>query len=456
MRKRFGLLAGLAAVLVAAAACSTSGSSGSTGQQAQSSGGSASSAASNAPVNLTLESYMPTFGPVGVATLNGLVSGFEAANPNVHVKVVADFSGATSSLSANYQREAAAGTLPDVGQVVFDALRFAVQSLGAQDLDKVEGTSAVQSLFGGAYPYAAPVTKLADVGSETYGIPWTLSTPVLFYNPVLFKQAGLDPAKPPTTWAEVGTDAAAIKAKTGAAGINVGCFGVAQATNDWCLQAILASNGGSVLSQDGASTTFDSPQNVAAVTTLRGLAAQGAMVDMTGAQMTQEFAAGKLAMAVNTSALQGGLLTAIGSKFTLEDGPLPGFAGHPVTPTNSGSALMMFTKDPAKQQAAWKLIQWLTSPQSETTITEKVGYPPLRPSLATAPAYLKPFADAHPLLAVNVAQLQRLTPWQSYPGPNFLQVEQLLIDTVSKAVFQGGNAAQALQAAQSQAAGLVR
>jgi multiple sugar transport system substrate-binding protein len=453
MRKRFGLLAGLVTVLVTAAACSSTSSSTQSAQPAA--GGSTPTAASNAPVTLSLESYMPTFGPVGVATLNGLVSGFESANPNIHVKIIADASGASSSQSANYQREAAAGTLPDVGQVVFDALRFAVQSLGVQDLDKVEGTSAVQGLFGGTYPYATPVSKLAEIGTQTYGIPWTLSTPVLFYNPALFKKAGLDPAKPPATWAEVGTDALAIKAKTGAAGINVGCVGVATASNDWCLQAILASDGGSVLSNDAASTTFDSAQNVNAVTTLRGLAADGAMVDLTGPQMTQEFGAGKLAMAVNTSALQGGLLTAIGSSFTLADGPLPGFAGHTVTPTNSGSALMMFTKDPVKQQAAWKLIQWLTSPQSETTITEKIGYPPLRTSLATAPAYLKPFADAHPLLAVNVAQLQRLTPWESYPGPNFLQIESLLIDTVSKAVFQGGNASQALQAAQSQAAGLV-
>jgi multiple sugar transport system substrate-binding protein len=171
--------------------------------------------------------------------------------------------------------------------------------------------------------------------------------------------------------------------------------------------------------------------------------------------MTEEFGAGKLAMVVNTSALQGGLLKAIGSGFTLKDGPLPGFAGHTVTPTNSGSSLMMLTKDPVKQQAAWKLIEWLTSPQSETTITEKIGYPPLRTSLASDPAYLKPFADAHPLLAVNIAQLQRVTPWQSYPGPNFLQIEKLLIDAVSTAIFQGGNTAQTLQAAQSQAAGLV-
>jgi multiple sugar transport system substrate-binding protein len=458
MRRRFSLLAGLAAVAIAATACSSSSSP--ITSSSSSTGSGSPPAASNgnpgAPVTITLESYMPTFGPVGVTTLNGLVNGFEAANPNIKVKIIADTSGASSSNTANYQREAAAGTLPDVGQVVFDGTRFAVSSLGAQNLDSVEGKNGVQSLFGGSYPYAEPVTKLAVVNGGTYGIPWTLSTPVLFYNPQLFKQAGLNPADPPATWAEVDKDAQAIKAKTSASGINVGCIGVATSGNDWCLQGILGSDGGSVISANGASTTFDSPQDIAAVTTLQGLAKDGSMVDLTSTQMTQEFAAGKLAMAVNTSALQGGLLTAIGSRFTLMDAPMPGFPGHMVTPTNSGSALMIFTKDTAKQRAAWKLMAWLTDPESETTITEKIGYPPLRTSLAAASAYLKPFADAHPLIAANIAQLQRVSPWESYPGPNFLQIETLLIDAVSKAIFQGASAPQSLTAAQSQASGLVQ
>jgi multiple sugar transport system substrate-binding protein len=127
-----------------------------------------------------------------------------------------------------------------------------------------------------------------------------------------------------------------------------------------------------------------------------------------------------------------------------------------VTPTNSGSTLMVFTKDKTNQQAAWKLIQFLTSDQSETTITEKIGYPPLRTSLVDDAAFLKPYADSKPLIAVNLDQLGRLVPWQSYPGSNFLQIETLLGDAVNKAIFQGANAAQSLKSAQSQASGLVK
>jgi multiple sugar transport system substrate-binding protein len=245
-------------------------------------------------------------------------------------------------------------------------------------------------------------------------------------------------------------------AKTHAAGITTGCIGQGVSGNDWCLQAILASNGGSVLSQNGQSTTFNSAADISALTTMRGLAADGSMVDLTTAQAVQEFSAGKLAMLINSSALQSTLLTGAGSSFTLKDAALPGFTGHAVAPVNSGSALVVFSKDPAKQKAAWKLIQWLTSPESETTITKDVGYPPLRTSLATSTGYLKPFADAHPLIAVNLGQLGHLVPWQAYPGPNFLQIETLIIDAASKAVFQGANVAQSLQGAQTQAAGLMQ
>ena len=40
-------------------------------------------------------------------------------------------------------------------------------------------------------------------GGKTYGIPFQRSTIVLYYNKDAFKEAGLDPNKPPKTWAEM-------------------------------------------------------------------------------------------------------------------------------------------------------------------------------------------------------------------------------------------------------------
>ncbi|MDD3148093.1 MAG: extracellular solute-binding protein [Candidatus Riflebacteria bacterium] len=44
-----------------------------------------------------------------------------------------------------------------------------------------------------------PVT----MGDRLYGMPWLVSTRVMFFNRDLYKKAGLDPDKPPKTWAEL-------------------------------------------------------------------------------------------------------------------------------------------------------------------------------------------------------------------------------------------------------------
>ena len=42
----------------------------------------------------------------------------------------------------------------------------------------------------------------SQTGGKTWGIPFQRSTIVLYWNKEAFKEAGLDPNKPPATWAE--------------------------------------------------------------------------------------------------------------------------------------------------------------------------------------------------------------------------------------------------------------
>jgi multiple sugar transport system substrate-binding protein len=116
----------------------------------------------------------------------------------------------------------------------------------------------------------------------------------------------------------------------------------------------------------------------------------------------------------------------------------------------------MLTKDHAKQQAAWELMKWLTNNASETAISENIGYPPLRPTLANDPKYLQSWAHAQALLPANLAQIQQIVPWQAYPGPNFLQIENLLATASSTVVFQKADPQKTMADAQSQAHGLIR
>src|SRR6185369_12625705 len=104
---------------------------------------------------------------------------------------------------------------PDVAQLGFSDLGFTVNQLGAKPLDDLVGPDALNQAFGGANPFAPAAATLGRLDGKTYGVPFVLSTPVLYYNASLFTAAGLDPAKPPATWAEVAAAAAKIKAATG-------------------------------------------------------------------------------------------------------------------------------------------------------------------------------------------------------------------------------------------------
>ncbi len=55
----------------------------------------------------------------------------------------------------------------------------------------------------------------------TYGLPTNNETMAFIYNKAIFEQAGLDPEKPPATWAEVAEFSRQIKANTGVSGLGM-------------------------------------------------------------------------------------------------------------------------------------------------------------------------------------------------------------------------------------------
>jgi multiple sugar transport system substrate-binding protein len=441
----------LLALALAAAGCSSSSSS--SDQSAQV--GASSSSASSQHVSLTLVSYMPLIGKTGASTLNGLLAGFKAAHPNISVTVQVPAATNGSSITAVVQRDEAAGTTPDVVQSGMDMLRYlATGGLGAQDLSKVVSASALAAEWGGPHPYPQSIQTLGDVNGHLYGIPWVLSTPVLFYNAKLFTKAGLNPSDPPSTWAQVESDALAIKKATGADGLSSCAAGASSSEVDWCTQAVIRSNGGAVLSGSD-SLTWTDPKTEAAVQELGTLGKSGVMVNLSTTQMAQEFAEGKLAMVLSSSAAEAALAAGNGPSVQLKDTGLPSFGSAASVPVNSGSALTILAKTPVSQQAAWELIQYLTSDNSYTTITKKVGYLPLRTTLAGDPKFLPLGSQAQALAQPNLDQLSRLVAWQDYPGSNFAQVEQLLENAVEGVAFQGQSAVSALTSAQNQAMSLI-
>ena len=65
-------------------------------------------------------------------------------------------------------------------------------------------------------------------------------------------------------------------------------------------------------------------------------------------------------------------------------------------PTNSGSALFVFTQDEAKRDAVWRFLQFVSSDRGCEIITAEIGYLPLRPALVEEGGALYEFAQGKP------------------------------------------------------------
>jgi multiple sugar transport system substrate-binding protein len=135
--------------------------------------------------------------------------------------------------------------------------------------------------------------------------------------------------------------------------------------------------------------------------------------------------------------------------------PMPSFDEKPTAPTNSGSALFVFSKDPAKQRASYELLKFLTSKEAYTIITSKIGYLPLRLDIVDDPKYLGEWVKQNPNFRANLEQLSHLTPNIAFPGPNYRQVEKMMMDSVREAVFGSGDPKATLQAAEQDAQNLM-
>jgi multiple sugar transport system substrate-binding protein len=398
-------------------------------------------------VSISFTNYNVAQAGIGKEATEQLVNEFMQQHPNIDVQFRPVLS---SDITTKTQAEVVAGNPPDLAQLGMADVEFIASDLGAKPLDTIVPNDEFQTYVRGEYPLHPRGLKLAELSGRLYGIPYVFSTPVLFYNADLFRQAGLDPNSPPTTWKQVKTDGQQIKERTGKLGIDIGCMGPAAA--DWCWQALVLSNGGRVMSEDRLTLMFGEEGSVGAASMWQDLVQSGVhSSSITTDFVGDGFGAGKAAMYLQTSAVQSALIAAAAGKWELRSAMMPTFDDKPAKPTNSGSALFILANDPAKQRAAWELMKYLTSEHGYTIIQSKIGYLPLRPGIVDDPRYLKDWVAQNPLVLPNLKQLDELEPWVGFPGPNYATIRTTMMKAVESVVMGGADAGTTLQDAQARA-----
>ncbi len=101
-----------------------------------------------------------------------------------------------------------------------------------------------------------------------YGVPWILSPNALFYNKRLFREAGLDPNRPPKTWKELEDYSVKLTKRTASG--DIVCIGYTNFLNNPTdFHMYLWQTGGEPLSPDMKRIAFTSPEGVEALTWMR-------------------------------------------------------------------------------------------------------------------------------------------------------------------------------------------
>ena len=319
--------------------------------------------------------------------VDGIVAKFEEANPDITVNAI---------YSGNYDdtRVRALSAISS-GEPAQLAVMFSIDAydLIEQDLiiafdDVIDGDEQ-RAWLDGFYP---ALMANGQIEGKTWGVPFQRSTIVAYYNKDMFRAAGLDPEKAPTTWDEMVEMGKALT-KDGAYGLMIPSTGYPY----WMFQALAIQNGKEVMSNDGLTTYFDDPKVVETLEFWKSLSTEhGIMPEGTveWGTLRQAFLEGQTAMMWHST----GNLTAVKNEASFDFGVAMLPANERLgSPTGGGNFYLFKDTTAEEQAAALKLIEFMTAPEQAAEWSIRTGYMGVSPAAyetEALKAYTAEFAPA--------------------------------------------------------------
>lgn len=348
---------------------------------------------------------------------------FKAEHPDVTVRLRSVAESYEELLQSNL-RDAVAGTVPDVAFHGFNRVSVLSERGLAVPLDDFVAAEPDWAALG----YAPRALALAEVAGKPYGLPFAISTPIVFLNGDLVRRAGGDPAAPPGHWPGILQLVERIQGLGG--GVAGGWLDWTSGSN-WEFVALVESQGGRMMTAGEKAIAFDGHEGREALRILRRFGELG-QVAMSADQAMQAFTAGKLGLYIGSSARTQRLTREIAGRFPLLTGSFPRTADGRLPA--GGNAGLMLTKNPKEQRAAWAYLKFATGPVGQTIMVERTGYVPGNITVAEDPKLLKPFYDANPNLMTSVRQLPVMSAFFAFPGENSIKLGALIRDHLGTVV----------------------
>ena len=237
---------------------------------------------------------------------------------------------------------------------------------------------------------------------KTWGVPFQRSTVVMYWNKDLFKEAGLDPNKPPQNWKELVSMGQKLTKKD--ANGNVTQWGVQVPSSGfpyWLFQGFSTQNGAILANAEGNEVKYDDPKVIEALQFWVDLSRKYGIHPpgiVEWGTTPRDFMERKAAIIWTTT----GNLTNIRSnaKFDFGVAMLPEGVRRG-SPTGGGNFFIFKKASSAEQEGAFKFAKWLTQPARAAKWSTDTGYVAVSPASYETPELKKYAAEFPPALVAR-------------------------------------------------------
>jgi sn-glycerol 3-phosphate transport system substrate-binding protein len=287
----------------------------------------------------------------------------------------------------------------------------------------------------------------ADVDGNMLSFPFNASTPILYYNKKLFRDAGLDPEVAPKTWPEVGDAAKKLRAAGAVCGFTTSWPSWINVENFSAFHNLPISTRANGFGGLDAVLTFNNPLMVRHISQLVEWQSTKAF-DYSGRAQTAEprFQNGECGIFIGSSATRADIKA--NSKFEVGYGMLPYWpdvAGAPQNTIIGGATLWVLrNRPPDEYKGVAKFFSFLSKPEVQASWHQNTGYLPVTRA-AFDLTRAQGFYDRNPGTAISIEEITLKPPTENSKGVrlgSFVLIRDVIDDELEQA-FSGKKPAQA-------------
>jgi len=287
----------------------------------------------------------------------------------------------------------------------------------------------------------------ADVSGNLLSFPFNSSTPILYYNKTMFRDAGLDPEAPPKTWPELGAAAKKLRDYGAACGFTTSWPSWINIENFSAFHNLPLATKANGFGGLDAALVFNNPIVVRHIAQLAEWQATR-IFDYSGRAQSAEprFQKGECGIFIGSSATRADIKA--NSKFDVGYGMMPYWpdvAGAPQNTIIGGATLWVLRDRPRDEyKGVAKFFSFLSKPEAQAAWHQNTGYLPITRA-AFDLTRAQGFYDRNPGTSISIEQITLKPPTENSRGlrlGSFTLIRDAIDDELEQA-FSGKKTAQA-------------